>query len=161
MKKYHVLSKFFNFKFGFKGKRIVLDKGHAVVEVEDKDVAEFEALFKNNPAITPYATLAKKDTADKFSEVVEKQAANSGGTTLGALASNNLMSPKDPILEAFAAAGAEYSANEINKDEDNSEENNDADSNADEQDKSNSPESQNNPKPAIQLNIPLGKPASK
>lgn len=112
MKEYYVISNFPKFKFGFKGKEIALDKGSAKVEIDDKDCKEFELLFINNPDITPFAKLAgSKQKANEFSEVVEKQNPNNG-TVAGTVSSNNLLAPKDPILDALAAAGADFKASQ-------------------------------------------------
>lgn len=115
MKEYYVISNFPKFKFGFKGKEIALDKGSAKVEIDDKDCKEFELLFINNPDITPFAKLAgSKQKAKEFSEVVEKQNPNNG-TVAGTVSSNNLLVPKDPILDALAAAGADFKASQANQ----------------------------------------------
>lgn len=101
MPKYSVISQYPNFRFRVSDEWIQLQNGYASVEVADDKAKAFEEAFRNNPALTPFARIAKDEkSAKQFSDVVA-QTNNSQATSLGAVASNNLLAPKDPVLEAM------------------------------------------------------------
>lgn len=101
MPKYSVISQYPNFRFRVSDEWIQLHNGYASVEVPEEKAKEFEEAFRNNPALTPFARIAKDEkSAKQFSNIVA-QTNNSQSTSLGAVASNNLLAPKDPVLEAM------------------------------------------------------------
>lgn len=107
MAKFSVISPYANFSFAFKDRQYQLTNGYVEVEVDDKEADEFKAHFTNNPALTPFARIASNvSSAKSFSAVVAKSATQVAGAALGAVSSNNLLAPKDPVLEAMNQATA-------------------------------------------------------
>lgn len=107
MAKFSVISQYANFSFAFKNKQYQLTNGYVEVEVDDKEADEFKAHFTNNPALTPFARIASNvSSAKSFSAVVANSATQVAGAALGAVSSNNLLAPKDPVLEAMNQATA-------------------------------------------------------
>lgn len=107
MAKFSVISQYANFSFAFKDRQYQLTNGYVEVEVDDKEADEFKAHFTNNPALTPFARIASNvSSAKSFSAVVANSATQVAGAALGAVSSNNLLAPKDPVLEAMNQATA-------------------------------------------------------
>lgn len=107
MAKFSVISQYANFSFAFKNRQYQLTNGYVEVEVDDKEADEFKAHFTNNPALTPFARIASNvSSAKSFSAVVANSATQVAGAALGAVSSNNLLAPKDPVLEAMNQATA-------------------------------------------------------
>lgn len=120
MAKFSVISQYANFSFAFKDRQYQLTNGYVEVEVDDKEADEFKAHFINNPALTPFARIASNvSSAKSFSAVVANSATQVSGAALGAVSSNNLLAPKDPVLEAMNQATANAPEGDNENDNDN------------------------------------------
>lgn len=120
MAKFSVISQYANFSFAFKDRQYQLTNGYVEVEVDDKEADEFKAHFTNNPALTPFARIASNvSSAKSFSAVVANSATQVSGAALGAVSSNNLLAPKDPVLEAMNQATANAPEGDNENDNDN------------------------------------------
>lgn len=120
MAKFSVISQYANFSFAFKDRQYQLTNGYVEVEVDDKEADEFKAHFTNNPALTPFARIASNvSSAKSFSAVVANSATQVSGAALGAVSSNNLLAPKDPVLEAMNQATANAPEGENENDNEN------------------------------------------
>lgn len=148
MPKYSVISQYPNFRFRVSDEWIQLQNGYASVEVPEEKAKEFEEAFRNNPALTPFARIAKDEkSAKQFSNIVA-QTNNNQSTATGAVASNNLLAPKDPVLEAMK----NVDANVANADEGKADDENPAnDGNDDGNEQPAQPAQPNQPK--IQLKV--------
>lgn len=121
MTQFIVISTYPKFAFAFRDKQYRLENGYLKVDIEDKYAEEFKKHFVNNPSLTPFARLVSDEkSARSFSNVVANSNKQSNDT-LGAVSSNNLLAPKDPVLEAMnqATANAPESDNENDNENEN------------------------------------------
>lgn len=151
MPKYSVISQYPNFRFRVSDEWIQLQNGYASVEVPEDKAKEFEEAFRNNPALTPFARIAKDEkSAKQFSNIVA-QTNNSQSTSLGAVASNNLLAPKDPVLEAMKNVDANVANADEGKASDENPANDGNDAGNEQPAQSSQPAQPNQPK--IQLKV--------